>query len=70
MTPDDIERLRHMRDAAREALSFIEGKVAEDLMADRLLLLAWSRKSKSSEKQPHAFRSNAGNLRHKSRGKR
>jgi uncharacterized protein with HEPN domain len=40
MTPDDIERLRHMRDAAREALGFIEGRVADDLAHDRLLLLA------------------------------
>lgn len=33
-------RLRHMLDAAREALSFIEGRSRQDLMADRLFLLA------------------------------
>jgi uncharacterized protein with HEPN domain len=39
MNADDVERLRHMLDAAREAMGFVEGRVAEDLTRDRLLLL-------------------------------
>jgi hypothetical protein len=33
-------RLRHMLDAAREAVSFVEGRSRQDLTGDRLLLLA------------------------------
>ena len=40
MNDDDVQRLRHMLDAAREALTFVQGRVAEDLVQDRLLLLA------------------------------
>ena len=40
MNTDDVERLRHLLEAAREALGFVQGKVAEDLTRDRLLLLA------------------------------
>ena len=40
MNESDIIRLRHMLDAAREALSFIVGRSPEDLSRDRMLLLA------------------------------
>jgi uncharacterized protein with HEPN domain len=40
MYPDDSTRLRHMRDAAREALAFAEGKQRADLDKDRQLALA------------------------------
>jgi uncharacterized protein with HEPN domain len=40
MYPDDATRLRHMRDAAEEALAFVEGKQRDDLDADRQLVLA------------------------------
>jgi uncharacterized protein with HEPN domain len=40
MNTDDVERLRHMLEAAREAFGFVQGKAAEDLTRDRLLLLA------------------------------
>ena len=40
MNESDVIRLRHMRDAAREALSFIAGRSTEDLSRDRMLLLA------------------------------
>ena len=40
MNESDIIRLRHMLDAAREALSFIAGRSTEDLSRDRMLLLA------------------------------
>lgn len=40
MNASDEIRLRHMLDAAREALSFIEGRVSADLTLDRKLLLA------------------------------
>lgn len=40
MYPDDSTRLRHMRDAAREALAFAEGKQRADLDANRQLALA------------------------------
>lgn len=33
-------RLRHMLDAAREALSFLEGRSRQDLIGNRLFLLA------------------------------
>lgn len=40
MYPDDSTRLRHMRDSAREALEFAEGKRRADLESDRQLVLA------------------------------
>ena len=40
MYPDNSTRLRHMRDAAREALAFAEGKQRTDLDNDRQLALA------------------------------
>ena len=40
MYPDDLTQLRHMRDAAREALIFAEGKQRTDLDNDRQLALA------------------------------
>ena len=36
----DEVRLRHMLDAAREALSFIEGKNRSELDANRILVLS------------------------------
>jgi uncharacterized protein with HEPN domain len=40
MYPDDSTRLRHMCDAAREALAFARGKQRVDLDGDRQLALA------------------------------
>ena len=40
MNESDIIRLRHMMDAAREALSFVVGRNSEDLGRDRMLVLA------------------------------
>lgn len=40
MRREDEVRLRHMRDAAREAIAFVEGRKRSDLDADRQLLLA------------------------------
>ena len=40
MPKDDEIRLRHMLDAAREAVSFARGRVRGDLEGDRLLVLA------------------------------
>ena len=40
MLPDDITRLRHMLDSAREAAEFAAGKSRSDLDGDRMLLLA------------------------------
>jgi uncharacterized protein with HEPN domain len=40
MRPDDRIRLRHMLDAAREAMSFAEGRTRADLDSDRKLTLA------------------------------
>lgn len=37
---DDIVRLRHMLDAAREAMAFARGKSRSDLENDRMLVLA------------------------------
>jgi uncharacterized protein with HEPN domain len=37
---DDLTRLHHMQDAAREALGFMCGKRREDLANDRMLVLA------------------------------
>jgi uncharacterized protein with HEPN domain len=39
MRKDDRTRLRHMLDAAREAVHFSEGKTRHDLDGDRLLAL-------------------------------
>ena len=40
MNESDVIRLRHMLDAAKEALSFISGRSSEDLSRDRMLVLA------------------------------
>jgi len=40
MFVDDGTRLRHMRDAAAEAVRFVQGKARADLDADRQLVLA------------------------------
>jgi uncharacterized protein with HEPN domain len=40
MYPDDSARLRHMRDAAHEALAFAEGRQRSDLNTNRQLALA------------------------------
>jgi uncharacterized protein with HEPN domain len=40
MRPDDIIRLRHMLDAANEAISFVQGKLRSDLDDNRMLVLA------------------------------
>ena len=40
MRNDDAIRLRHMLDAARDALSFAEGRSREDLDRDRQFVLA------------------------------
>lgn len=37
---DDLTRLHHMQDAAREALVFTSGKTRADLNNDRMLVLA------------------------------
>jgi uncharacterized protein with HEPN domain len=37
---DDLTRLRHMRDAATEAIRFISGRTRADLNRDRMLTLA------------------------------
>ena len=40
MQARDIERLRHMRDAGREALSFVAGKDRQALDRERMLALS------------------------------
>jgi len=40
MRKDDLVRLRHMADAARDAISFAQGKERHDLDADRMLALS------------------------------
>jgi uncharacterized protein with HEPN domain len=40
MQKDDLIRLRHMLDAAREAVSFVHNKTRNSLNADRKLVLA------------------------------
>lgn len=40
MQADDLVRLRHMRDAARDARAFIAGKTREQLDTDKVLRLA------------------------------
>ncbi len=40
MRADDLVRLRHMLDAAREALRFCEGRLRADLGSNRMLLLS------------------------------
>jgi uncharacterized protein with HEPN domain len=40
MRTSDVIRLRHMLEAAREAVSFAAGKTPDDLQHDRLLTLA------------------------------
>jgi len=40
MPANDMVRLRHILDAAREAVAFLQGKSSEDLYADRMLNLS------------------------------
>lgn len=40
MNEDDLARLRHMLDAAREAIAFSEGKSFDNVIEERMLLLA------------------------------
>lgn len=40
MRPEDEERLRHMLDAATEAISFVKGQTAAELETNRQLALA------------------------------
>lgn len=40
MRKDDIVRLRHMMDAAQEALTFVQGRSRTDLDTDRQLALS------------------------------
>ena len=40
MNESDQNRLRHMLDAAREAIAFTHGKTREDLVHERMLLLS------------------------------
>lgn len=40
MQKDDLIRLRHMLDAAQEAISFVAGKSREDLNLNRMLALS------------------------------
>lgn len=40
MRRDDLVRLRHMLDAAREALAFTQGRTRADLGLDRMLALS------------------------------
>ena len=40
MKEDDRVRLRHMIDAAKEALAFTQNKQRQDLESDRMLALA------------------------------
>ncbi len=40
MKDSDRERLGHMLDAAREAISFTHGRASDDLLRDRMLLLS------------------------------
>ena len=40
MNDIDLIRLRHMLDAAKEALSFLEGRTFEDLRRERMFMLA------------------------------
>ena len=40
MNEDDLARLHHILDAAREAISFSEGKTFDDVIRDRMLLLS------------------------------
>lgn len=40
MLDDDAIRIRHMLDAAREAIGFASGRTSEELVHDRMLLLS------------------------------
>lgn len=40
MRRDDVIRLRHMLDAAREAMAFAQGRRRADLASDRMLVLS------------------------------
>ena len=40
MNETDLVRLQHMLDAAREALTFLDGRTLDDLKTDRMLVLA------------------------------
>ena len=67
MNESDVIRLRHMLDAAREALAFIAGRSSEDLSRDRMLVLALVKEIEiigeaASRISDESFRTNAGRL--------
>jgi uncharacterized protein with HEPN domain len=43
MTPEDGVRVRHMADAAREAVAFAQGQTLESVQGDRMRALAMTR---------------------------
>ncbi len=49
---DDVTRLRHMLDASREAVEFIQGKTRESLDSERMLSLALVRLIAHEEIEP------------------
>jgi len=53
MRRDDAIRVRHMLDAAREALSFVEGKTRSDLNTNRMLVLSLIKSIEIIGEQPH-----------------
>jgi uncharacterized protein with HEPN domain len=40
MRRDDVIRIRHMLDAAKEAMGFVKGRTRKDLNSDRMLTLS------------------------------
>ena len=62
MNESDIIRLRHMLDAAREALSFVAGRNSEDLGRDRMLVLALVKEIEIIGEAANGFQTNPGRL--------
>lgn len=54
MRKDDAIRLRHMLDAAREALSFAHGKNRGNLSTDRMLVLSLIKSIFRRHHAPHS----------------
>ena len=61
MSETDRIRVRHMLDAAREALSFVEGRTIEDLKSNRMLALSRREQSRcKADRHEHRHRSGRG----------
>ncbi len=55
MLKDDLIRLRHMLDSAKEAMAFADGKIRKDLDKNRMLTLSLVKSSENVRSKNEIF---------------